>query len=177
MIMKKILNWRTAATFGLLALAISSLIFACTACTTLEPTSINEETILTKSIICGHVRYIAVDKNGKSDIDVPNVGFEVKIFYGLPDSDGNVEYAVKTVTTVQDGYFETTLGCPAGKALTVKCVAEGKGDTYTANEDNKLTDAEAYFYATVQKSVDCGMAAYFKLDMAPTAYISEPGLK
>ncbi len=177
MIMKKILNCRVAATFGLLALAISSLIFACTACTTLEPTSINEETILTKSIICGHVRYIAVDKNGKSDIDVPNAGFEVKIFYGLPDSDGNVEYAVKTVTTVQDGYFETTLGCPAGKALTVKCVAEGKGDTYTANEDNKLTDTEAYFYATVQKSVDCGMAAYFKLDMAPTAYISEPGLK
>ncbi len=123
------------------------------------------------------MRYIAVDKNGKSDTDVPNPGFEVKIFYGLPDSDGNVEYAVKTVTTVQDGYFETTLGCPAGKALKVKCVAEGKGDTYAANEDNKLTDTEAYFYTAVEKSVDCGMAAYFKLDMTPTALISEPGLK
>ncbi len=175
--MKKIFNLSTPAVCGLLLISAVSLGIACSSCTTLEPTSLSEETLSTKSIVCGHVRYIGIAKDGKADIDVPNPGFEVNIFYGLPDANGDVQYAVKKVTTLQDGYFETTLGCPAGQALKVKTVAEGMGYTYASDTDGKSVETEAYFYGSVEKSVDCRMAAYFALDMKPTALIGEPGLK
>lgn len=175
--MKKIFNFSTPAVCGLLLISAVSLGIACSSCTTLEPTSLSEETLSTKSIVCGHVRYIGTAKDGKADIDVPNPGFEVNIFYGLPDANGDVQYAVKKVTTLQNGYFETTLGCPAGQALKVKAVAEGMGYTYASDTDGKSVETEAYFYCSVEKNVDCRMAAYFALDMTPTALIGEPGLK
>ena len=43
----------------------------------------------------------------------------------------------------------------------------GKSDKHNGN---------TYFHAEVAKSVTCGTAAYFPLDMKPAAYISKPGL-
>jgi hypothetical protein len=44
-------------------------------------------------------------------------------------------------------------------------------------ENNKQTDSDAYFFAEVKKTITCGSAAYFQIDMVPVSYTSEPGLK
>ena len=98
------------------------------------------------------------------------------IFYGEKDDKGNVTYAAKSVKTRQDGYFEATVGCPVGKSLEVKVECRGVGDSQTTDAKGKKVKESAFFYATVSKTVDCGMAAYFAMDMVPSAYTGSAGL-
>ncbi len=145
---------------------------ACMSCEQVDPTDLTEASQPVKSIICGHVRYCPAG----SDKYTAEPGLEVNIFYGRPDEKGNVEYALKTVKTGQDGYFETRLGCPAGQSLKVKVECRGKADNKAADEGGKTVTTDAYFYAEQEKTVSCGTAAYFKIDMTPVANVGDAGL-
>ena len=90
---------------------------------------------------------------------------------------GKVQYAVKTLKVDMDGFFETKIGCPPGQSLEVKAQSSMFGNSYTVDENNKQTDSDAYFFAEVKKTITCGSAAYFQIDMVPVSYTSEPGLK
>lgn len=177
--MKKNIKLSAMAIYAFAIVSLAGAGMACSSCSSkVEPTQLDEQTLATKSIICGHVRYIYKDNTGAVKTpESPKPGQQVLIFYGLPDADGNVEYACKTVTTQgQDGYFETTLGCPVGKALRVKAECTLVEETYGRNEKGDYISTDAYFYGMVEKSVDCGKAEYFKLDLVPTASVTEPGL-
>ena len=177
--MKRIIKPSTIAAHCLLLLsAVAGFGIACSSCTTMEPTSLDESTISTKSIICGHVRIVALDKNGVSEKPYPaDPGLTVNIFYGIPEGGSVKAYAVKTVTTDADGYFETTLGCPAGQALRVKVEAGAKAESFAMNESGKYVATDAYFFCSLEKAAECGKATYYAIDMTPTANISEGGLR
>ncbi len=145
---------------------------ACVSCEHVDPTDLTEENLPVKSIVCGHVRYLP----SGSDPYSAEVGLDVNIFYGEKDDKGNVTYAAKSVKTRQDGYFEATVGCPVGKSLEVKVECRGTGDSQTTDAKGKKVTESAFFYATVSKTVDCGMAAYFAMDMVPSAYTGSAGL-
>ncbi len=177
--MEKIIKLSTFAAHGLLTLSVAVLGIACSSCT-VEPTALTEENLPVKSIICGHVRYSYTKDKGGAVTEAGKPGLTVNIAYGIPDAaTGKVEsYALRTVTTGQNGYFEYSLGCPVGKALTVKVSASGfvndaKGTLTTGGTQ----ESKAYLYAEVEKSVTGGQAAYFAIDMTPAAYVGVPGLK
>ena len=142
-------------------------------CENVDPTDLTEANLPVKSIVCGHVRFVPT---GKDPVNA-GVGLDVNIFYGQKDDKGNVEYALKTVKTLQYGYFETTIGCPVGQNLEIKveCTAMSQAEASKTGSSDKQT-GNTYFHAEVAKSVTCGTAAYFPLDMKPAAYISMPGL-
>lgn len=146
---------------------------ACVSCENVDPTDLTEANLPVKSIVCGHVRFVPT---GKDPVNA-GVGLDVNIFYGQKDDKGNVEYALKTVKTLQYGYFETTIGCPVGQNLEIKveCTAMSQSEASVTGKTDKHTGS-TYFHAEVAKSVTCGTAAYFPLDMKPAAYISTPGL-
>ena len=178
--MEKTIKLSTFAAHGLLTLSVAVLGIACSSCT-VEPTALTEENLPVKSIICGHVRYSYTKDQGGAVTEAGKPGLTVNIAYGIPDATtGKVEsYALRTVTTGQHGYFEYALGCPVGKALTVKVSASGyvddaKGTPTTGSSTQK---SKAYLYAEVEKSVTGGQAAYFAIDMTPAAYVGAPGLK
>lgn len=110
------------------------------------------------------------------DPELVDKGTEVHIFYGIPDSEGKTEYALRTVLTDQDGFFQAEIGCPAGKTMSVKANCTFFGDSYALNEDGKFVATETYFFGEVKKDIVCGKAAYFKLDMTPSANVSDEGL-
>lgn len=142
-------------------------------CEKVSPTDLTEDALPVKSIVCGHVRYCP----SGLDTYTAESDLAVNVFYGQPDKDGNVEYALKTLQTDRDGYFETTLGCPPGESYKVKVECAGTGDSKTTDEKNKSVTVEAYFHAEISKDVPSGGRVYFKVDMAPTAYFSDSGLK
>lgn len=145
---------------------------ACVSCEHVDPTDLTEANIPVKSIVCGHVRYAPTG----SDPSPAEVGLPVNIFYGQKDDKGNVEYALKTVKVRQDGYFETTLGCPVGQTLEVRVECRGSGTAKTSRDKGGSVETSAYFHADIAKTLSCGTAAYFKLDMKPVAYYGESGL-
>lgn len=145
---------------------------ACVSCEHVDPTDLTEANIPVKSIVCGHVRYAPKG----SDPSPAEVGLPVNIFYGQKDDKGNVEYALKTVKVRQDGYFETTLGCPVGQTLEVRVECRGSGTAKTSKDKGDSVETSAYFHADIAKTLSCGTAAYFKLDMKPVAYYGESGL-
>ena len=158
----------------------SLAIISCSACTNdnIEPTSLDETSITTKSIICGHVRMMGRDKTGALETPYPaSPGQEVQVFYAVPDGGSVKEYALKTITTDANGYFEIKIGCPFGKSLKVKVESCAKGDTYALNESGKYVSTQAYFFSSIEKDAECGKATYYALDMTPVANISEGGLK
>ena len=114
-----------------------------------------------KSIVCGHVRYAPEG----SAVTLAEVGLDVNIFYGQKDDNGNVDYALKTVKTRQGGYFETTLGCPVGQTLEVKVECCGQSKNNAKDDKGSSSSVQAYFHAEVAKTLTCGTAAYFKMDM------------
>lgn len=99
---------------------------ACVSCENVDPTDLTEANLPVKSIVCGHVRFVPT---GKDPVNA-GVGLDVNIFYGQKDDKGNVEYALKTVKTLQYGYFETTIGCPVGQNLEIKveCTAMSQAE-------------------------------------------------
>ena len=146
---------------------------ACVSCEHVDPTDLTEGNLPVKSIVCGHVRYAPTG----SDPTTAEVGLPENIFYGQKDDKGNVEYALKTVKVRQDGYFETTLGCPVGQTLEVRVECRGTDKAKASKDDGGTTDTSAYFHADVAKTLSCGTAAYFKMDMKPVAFYGDSGLK
>ena len=153
-----------------------TMFIGATSCTKSQ-TELSGDTLETTVIVSGHVRYIAYGKSGAEDPEIVDPGTPVKIFYGVPGTDGKVNYALKTMAVNSDGFFETKIGCPAGQTLEVKVQSFMSGNSYTVTEDGKSTDSDAYFFGEVKKNITCGSAAYFQVDIKPVAYTSEPGLR
>ena len=148
-------------------------------CTTLEPTNLSSDTLPVKITVTGHARYQSYNKSGNlQDPEVVDKGTEVRIYYGIPDDGGKTEFALRTVTTDADGFFSAEIGCPAGKAMTIKANCSFTAESYALNEDGKFVSTETCFFSEVEKTnVSGGDARYFQLDMLPSAYIGDEGLK
>lgn len=158
------------------ALAALLTVFSCK---TLEPTNLSSETLPVKISVTGHARFKAYNKSGSLlDAEVVDKGTEVRIYYGIPDEGGKIEFALRTVPTDADGFFSAEIGCPAGKAMTIKANCSYYADSYALNEDGKYVSTETCFFSEVEKTnVSGGDARYFQLDMLPSAYVGDEGLK
>ncbi len=164
----------TIKTRALLAALTASLAFLPLACTKTEsPTSLTEENIPTKAIVCGHVRFCPTGE----DPYTADAGLTVNVYFGQEDADGNVDYAYRTATTDKDGYFEIAIGCPPAGSITVAVSCYGKADDDTVDETGKKISTEAYYYKEISKSVNCGETSYFKMDLTPTAYVGDSGVQ
>lgn len=160
--MKKII-----ALAGLVALMVGS-----TACTK-DQTELSGDTLAQKITVSGYVRYVEAGE----DPELVDRGTLVNIYYGLPDAEGKVEFAVKTVAVNNDAFFEVQIGCPPGKALKVKIQSSMEGTSDAIDEDGKKTNSDAYFFGeSALENVACGSAVCFTLDMGPVAFDSEPGI-
>ncbi|MGM9738359.1 MAG: hypothetical protein ACI3ZT_08125 [Candidatus Cryptobacteroides sp.] len=147
-------------------------------CEELDPTSLSGDSLPIKVTVAGHCRFVAKDKSGVNmNPEIVTVGTPVEILYGVPGADSKVEYAVKTVKVNNEGYFETEIGCPAGKTLSVKVQATFRGESY-AKDSNKssYTMVETVFYGTVTESLSAGDAGYFDLKLHPHAYLGQEDL-
>ena len=130
-------------------ISAAAVLFSFQSCE-VEPTSLSGDSLPVKVTVAGHCRYVAKDK---------------------------VEYAVKTVKVNNEGYFETEIGCPVGKSLSVKVQASFKGECY-AKDSNKGTYSmvETIFFGTVTESLPAGDAGYFDLKLYPHAYLEQEDL-
>ena len=156
-------------------LCLSALMVSLAGC--VKQTELSTDTLPTTVTVTGYVRYIAKDKNlAAEDPEIVSKGHSVNIYYGVPDAEGKVDYALKTVTVNADAFFSTTLGCPPGKSLKVKVQSSMYGDSYAANEEGKKVSCEAYFFGQVESDIACGSAYRFKLDMTPVANVGEDNL-
>lgn len=118
-------------------ISAAAVLFSFQSCE-VEPTSLSGDSLPVKVTVAGHCRYVAKDKSGTSlDPEIVKVGTPVEILYGVPGADSKVEYAVKTVKVNNEGYFETEIGCPVGKSLSVKVQASFKGECY-AKDSKKV---------------------------------------
>ena len=143
-----------------------------------EQTSLSGDSLPIKVTVAGHCRYVANDKSGGSMTpEIVTVGTPVEILYGVPGDDSKVEYAVKTVKVNNEGYFETEIGCPVGKTLSVKVQSTFKGESYAKDKDKgSSVMVETVFYGTVTKSLSSGDAGYFDLRLRPSAYLDQEDL-
>lgn len=161
-------------------LAISAVVMFAgfQACEQIEPTSLSGDSLPQKVTVTGHARYIAYDKDGLAeDPVIVDAGTVVNVFYGVPDGSGNVDYACKSIVTDSEGYFETQIGCPVGQVLEVKTQCSILGSSYAMDlTDGDFVSTDTYFYGEVKKSLPCGKAGYFVLDMMPAANISDKDL-
>lgn len=158
-------------------ISAAAVLFSFQSCE-VEPTSLSGDSLPVKVTVAGHCRYVAKDKSGTSlDPEIVTVGTPVEILYGVPGADSKVEYAVKTVKVNNEGYFETEIGCPVGKSLSVKVQASFKGECY-AKDSHKDTYsmAETIFFGTVTESLSAGDAGYFDLKLYPHAYLEQEDL-
>ncbi|MDD6253444.1 MAG: hypothetical protein PUA96_05250 [Bacteroidales bacterium] len=147
-------------------------------CEELDPTSLSGDSLPVKVTVAGHCRFVAKDKSGVNmNPEIVTVGTPVEILYGVPGADSKVEYALKAVKVNNEGYFETEIGCPAGKTLSVKVQSTFRGESY-AKENNKssYTMVETIFYGTVTESLSAGDAGYFDLKLFPHAYLGQEDL-
>ena len=109
-------------------LCLSALMVLLAGC--VKQTELSTDTLPTTVTVTGYVRYIAKDKNlAAEDPEIVSKGHAVNIYYGVPDAEGKVDYALKTVTVNADAFFSTTLGCPPGKSLKVKGQSSMYGDS------------------------------------------------
>lgn len=154
---------------------LSALVLSLTGC--VKQTELSTDTLPTTVTVTGYVRYIALDKDLRNeDPEIVDNGHVVNLYYGVPDAEGKVNYALKSLKVNTDGFFETTLGCPVGKTLKVRAQSSMYGDSYSANEEGKIVSCEAYFFGEVEKSIVCGSSYCFKLDMTPAANVGEDNL-
>ena len=154
---------------------LSALVLSLAGC--VKQTELSTDTLPVSVTVTGYVRYSALDKDLKpEEPEIVDKGHLVNIYYGIPDDKGNVDYALKTVAVNGDAFFNTTLGCPVGKALKVKVQSSMYGDSYCANEEGKKVSCEAYFFGEFEASIACGSTHCFKLDMAPVANVGEDNL-
>ena len=154
-------------------LCLSALMVSLAGCTK-NQTELSGETLPQKITVSGFVRYVEAGE----DPELVNQGTLVNIFYGLPDEEGNVEFAVKTVAVDRDAFFEVQIGCPPAKALKVKAQSSMIGASDAIDEDGKKTNSDAHFFGeSALKDVACGSAVCFTIDMMPVSFDSEPGIK
>ena len=150
-------------------LSASAVMLSAVSCSKVEQSTLSSETLPVKITVTGHVRSIATDSDGlQEEPMVVKSGTKVNVMYGLPDDEGNVEFALKTV--------ECEIGCPVGKSLSVKVNSSIKSYSYTRDKNGDYTESEALFFAELEKTVPCGKAVYFALDLTPSAYTSEDGM-
>ena len=132
-------------------LSASAVMLSAVSCSKVEQSTLSSETLPVKITVLGHVR-------------------------SIPDDEGNVEFALKTVETNTSGYFECEIGCPVGKSLSVKVNSSIKSYSYTMDKNGDYTESETLFFAELEKTVPCGKTVYFALDLTPSAYTSEDGM-
>ena len=121
---------------------------------------------------CGHHH----DVSRPEDPKIVQKGTTVNILYGIPDADGNIEFAHRTAETDINGYFESQIGCPTGKTMTVKVNSSEMGYSYTKDKEGSFVESEAFFFAELDKTAPGGKTVYFALDLTPSAYTSEDGM-
>ena len=177
----------------MITLLSAAVMLSAVSCSKVEQSTLSSETLPVKITVLGHVRSIATDSHGSQEEPmVVKSGTKVNVMYGLPDDEGNVEFALKTVETNTSGYFECEIGCPVGKSLSVKVNSSIKSYSYTRDKNGDYTESETYsytrdkngdytesetlFFAELEKTVPCGKTVYFILDLTPSAYTSEDGL-
>lgn len=159
----------TLAAIGMMLMAVS--------CSKSMQTSLDEENLPVKIKVTGHVRYLATEDDGTpSDPAVVEAGTSVNIMYGIPDADGNVEFALMAVETDGSGYFESQIGCPVGKTMKVKASSSYLSESYALDREGDYVSTDTYFFAEIEKSVLCGETVYYALDLTASACTSEDGL-
>ena len=162
------------------------------ACTKQAHTSLSGDSLPLKITVTGHVRYISNGDTGvPEDPKIVQKGTTVNILYGIPDADGNIEFAHRTAETDINGYFESQIGCPTGKTMTVKVNSSEMGYSYTKDKEGSFVESEAFFlkdkegsfveseaffFAELDKTAPGGKTVYFALDLTPSAYTSEDGM-
>jgi hypothetical protein len=156
-------------------ICMSVLLLSLTSC--VEQTELSTDTLPATVVVTGYVRYIALNKDLKQDDpEIVDKGHVVNIYYGVPDAEGKVSYAFKTINVDADAFFNTTLGCPVGKSIKVKVQSSMYGESYAANEEGKKVSCDAYFFGEKETTISCGSAHCFKLDMTPVAKYGEDNL-
>lgn len=162
-----------------MAIAACAILVGTASCNAVRTTELSGDTLPVKSIVCGHARLFVADEYGNVEWEEnANVGgLQVNVMYGIPDDKGNVNYALKQIETLSDGYFETEIGCPVGQSLKVKvsCKVLDRNNAEVQGSGD-YSDVEAWFYSEVSKDVPCGKAVYFALDMTSSANTGEGGL-
>ena len=164
-------------TYNIILSAVAFMLMA-VSCSKDVQTSFSEESLPVKIKVTGHVRYIATDDNGAQvDPEIVKTGTVVNISYGIPDKDGNIGFSHKTVETNGAGYFECEIGCPIGKAMTIKASSSVIEESYTKDKEGDYSPSETYFFfEDEKKDIPGGKTVYFALDLAPSAYTSEDGM-
>jgi hypothetical protein len=156
-------------------IGLVAMVFAI-GCTKIE-TELSGDTLETKVTVSGHARYVTMQQNGTmNEPDIVDPKTTINIYYGVPDKEGNVAYAYKSVTTDMDGFFELEIGCPIGKTMSVRVNANILGESYTVDEDGDAVLSDCYLFGEKKKDITCGSAAYFNLILSPVSHFSEPGL-
>lgn len=161
--------------FSIVSAMAVILMFA--SCNELDPTTLSGDTLPVKITVTGQVSFIPKDDKGKDKNPTSvNVGTGVNVMYGIPDADGNIEFALKTVKTNAEGVFTCEIGCPAGKTMTVKVNSSVYDESYAEETDStgggagKYSKADAYFFGEMQKTAPPGKAISFDLKLTPAAY-------
>lgn len=157
-------------------LSAAAIIMMSAACTKQAHTSLSEDSLPLKITVTGHVRYLVTDSDGKTEPEIVKKGTTVNIMYGIPDADGKIEFAHRTAETDINGFFESQIGCPTGKTMTVKVNSSEMGYSYTKDKEDSFVESEAFFFAELDKTVPGGKTVYFALDLTPSAYTSEDGM-
>ena len=158
-------------------LSAAAIIMMSAACTKQAHTSLSGDSLPLKITVTGHVRYISNGDTGvPEDPKIVQKGTTVNILYGIPDADGNIEFAHRTAETDINGYFESQIGCPTGKTMTVKVNSSEMGYSYTKDKEGSFVESEAFFFAELDKTAPGGKTVYFALDLTPSAYTSEDGM-
>ena len=156
-------------------IALVAMVFAI-GCTKIE-TELSGDTLETKVTVSGHARFSTLEKDGtQSEPDIVDKNTVINVYYGVPDKNGEVAFAYKTVQTDIDGFFELEIGCPVGKTMSVKVNAKIEGESYTVNEKGDAVLSDCYLFGEVKKDITCGSAAYFDLMLLPVSHFSDPGL-
>ena len=160
-------------------LFIAAALLTLSSCTK-EVTPVNGDTLPTKAKVTGHARYCTLKQNGTlNSPEAVKKGTLINVMYGTPDASGNIEFAYTNTTTVdKDGFFEIVLGCPVGKALTVKVNAMIEADSYASPSTGGSTvQTDAYLFGEDSQDIACGSAGYFDLILVPVANFGDSGLK
>ncbi len=161
----------------ILLLIAATAILALSSCSK-EVTPVNGDTLPTKATVSGHARYCTYKQNNTLNDPLPvKKGTVINVFYGTPDTNGDIQFAYTSTTTDKNGYFEIELGCPVGKTLTVKVNAMIEADSFaTPSTGGSAISTDSYLFGEVSQDIPCGGVKYFDLILLPTANFGNPGL-
>ena len=159
-------------------LSLAFLLIASASCQKMS-TELSEKTLPATVTVAGHVRIITSDSNGSTmDPVAVNPGMNVNIYYGIKGKDGQVNFAIKTVPTGPNGYFEAMLPCIPGQALTIEAHASTFASTYGYDQSSmSWIPTTAYFYGEDDGSCGIDDALYLLVDMKASVKVAVPDLK